>query len=91
VLPEAVAGTGTVQSFTFVAGPADAPPDVVAWIGFPEQEDLRMTARLVGVTPADAAIGMAVTVEFEEHEDVHLPVFRPAGVPADRRQDRHVD
>ena len=86
VQPEPVTGTGTVQSFTFVTGAADAPPDVVAWIGFPEQDDLRMTARLVGVAPADAAIGMAVTVEFEEHEDVHLPVFRAAGGPADHRR-----
>jgi uncharacterized protein len=76
--PEAVSGVGEVLSFTFVRGePGAAEQTVVAWVGFPEQDDLRITATLAGVSPADAVIGMPVTVDFEVHGDVHLPVFRP--------------
>jgi uncharacterized OB-fold protein len=75
--PEAVSGVGEVLSFTFVDDAGNANQNVIAWIGFPEQADLRVTARLAGVAPPEAAIGMSVSVDFEAHGEVFLPVFRP--------------
>ena len=76
VAPRPVSGEGVVGSFTFVTDD-DGDPVVVAWVELPEQPDLRLTAKLVGIGPTDVAIGMPVRVEFELHDDVHLPVFRP--------------
>jgi uncharacterized OB-fold protein len=74
--PEAVSGAGEVRSYTIVADGDDQ--SVVAWIGFPEQDDLRLTAKLVGIGPDAVAIGMPVQADFEQHGDVYLPVFVPA-------------
>jgi len=84
VAPEAVSGRGVVESFTFLPAPPDGGDDgrrVVAWIGFPEQDDLRLTAALVGVPVDRAAISLPVHVAFEVHGEVHLPVFVPADDP----------
>jgi uncharacterized protein len=77
--PQAVSGRGRVESFSvnhqqWIPG---SEPYVVAWVSLDEQPDVRLSTNLVDVEPSDLRIGMAVTVEFEQHEDVYLPVFRP--------------
>ena len=42
-------------------------------------EGIRIPSNLVGISPADVRIGMAVTVDFETLPDgAVIPVFRPA-------------
>lgn len=82
--PEPVSGRAVVESYTvnhqqWIPG---SEPYVVAWVSIVEQPDLRLTTNLVGVEPEELAVGTAVEVFFEEHEGVHLPLFRPAGAPA---------
>jgi hypothetical protein len=43
-----------------------------------EQENLRLFTNLIEVEPAAVSIGMAVTVRFEDHGEVFVPVFAPA-------------
>ncbi len=78
--PEPVSGRGVVHSFTvnhqqWIPG---SDPYVVALVTLAEQEDIRLTTNLVGVDADDVAIGMPVDVVFEHHDDVWLPLFRPA-------------
>ena len=40
---------------------------------------MRLTTNLVDVEPEDVHVGMEVAVEFEEIEDVYIPLFRPVG------------
>ena len=79
--PAVVSGRGTVESFTlnvqqWIPG---SEPYLVAWVSIAEQPDVRLTTNLVEVEPDDVTIGMAVTVVFEEHDDVFLPLFAPRG------------
>jgi uncharacterized OB-fold protein len=55
-------------------------PYTVAIVALAEQADLHLTTRLVGIPPDDVRIGMPLLVRFEQHGDVHLPLFGP--VPA---------
>jgi uncharacterized OB-fold protein len=60
-------------------------PYLVAIVELPEQEGLRLTTNLVGCEVDDVRIGMPLEVVFEHHDDVWLPLFRPAaesGSPA---------
>jgi uncharacterized OB-fold protein len=79
VAPAAVSGRGRVESYSinhqqWIPG---SDPYVIAWISLHEQPDVRLTANLVDVEPSDLFVGMEVAVEFEQHEDVFLPLFRP--------------
>ncbi len=83
---EAVAGTGTVYSFIVqrqpsVVGYLDAIPYVVALVDLDDAPGVRLPARLVGIEPEAAAVGMKVAVEFDDLPggDYRIPVFRPAG------------
>ena len=81
VVPEAVSGRGVVHTFTVNRHawfPGQEVPYVLAIVELAEQKDLRIATRLVGVTPEDARIGLAVKVRFEQVEDVWLPLFEPA-------------
>lgn len=84
VVAEAVSGRGVVATYT-VNHQAWIPglevPYVLALVELVEQPQLRIVTRLVDIVPADAAIGLAVTVRFEQVEDVWLPLFGPE-VPA---------
>jgi uncharacterized OB-fold protein len=51
---------------TFAPGFADLVPYVVAWIDLPEQDDLRAFGNVGGCPVGEVAIGMDVTVCFEE-------------------------
>jgi uncharacterized OB-fold protein len=83
--PHTLSGAGTVHTFTvnhqaWMPGPEL--PYVVAIVDLPEQEGLRLTTNIVGCAPEEVFIGMPVQVTFEHHDDVWIPLFRPAEVPA---------
>jgi uncharacterized protein len=77
--PEPVSGRAVVESYTlnlqqWIPG---SEPYLVAWVSIVEQPDVRLTTNLVEVEPEDVRIGMEVSVVFEEHDGVYLPLFRP--------------
>ncbi len=79
-----VSGEGTVFTFTVnhhPFNPTVAPPYVIAIIQLVEQEDLRLAANVVACEPDSMALGMPVTVRFEEQptagDTVFVPVFAP--------------
>jgi uncharacterized OB-fold protein len=79
---EPVCGQGTVETFTivhrsFVPGFTNA-PYAMAWIALPEQPGLRVFANITDCALEDIAIGMKVTVWFEQRGDFALPNFHPA-------------
>jgi uncharacterized OB-fold protein len=57
--------------------PTIEPPYVVGIVEIEEQASVRLTTNIVHCTEADLEIGMRLEVEFEECEDVFLPMFRP--------------
>ena len=79
LVPEAVSGRGEVFSYTVNHQPWDGAtePWVIALVSFPEQDDLRLTTNIVGCEPDEVRIGMPVRVTFEQHDQVHFPVFEP--------------
>ena len=80
--PEAVSGRATVVSYTVNHQPwipGFDPPFVVAIVAIAEQPDVRLTTNIVGCPPENVRIGMDVQVQFQEYEDVWIPVFAPAG------------
>jgi len=82
--PEPVSGRATVHTCTVNHQPwtGEAEPWSIAIVELEEQEGLRLTTNVVGCAPEDVAIGMAVEVDFEQHDDVWIPVFRPVGAEA---------
>ncbi len=84
VAPAVVSGRGRVETYSinyqeWIPGSA---PYVIAWVSLHEQPDVRLTANLVDVEPSDLFVGMEVAVEFEQHEDVYIPLFRPVAAGA---------
>lgn len=84
LVPEAVSGRAVVESYTvnhqqWIPG---GEPYVVAWVSIVEQPDVRLTTNLVGMEPEDLRVGLEVEVVFEEHDGVHLPLFRLPGAPS---------
>jgi hypothetical protein len=78
---EVVSGRATLWTFTVNYQPWMPGPElpfVVAIVALPEQEGLRLTTNLIDVEPDDLAIGMDLEVAFEHHDDVWIPLFRPA-------------
>lgn len=51
------------------------PPYVVAVVALAEDDRARLTTNLVDVAPDDIHIGMRVRVRFEQHDDIHIPLF----------------
>jgi acetyl-CoA acetyltransferase/uncharacterized OB-fold protein len=87
--PTAVSGRGTVVGFTVNSHrwlPDFDPPYVVANVALAEDPRVHLTTNVIGCDPADVSIGQEVTVRFEQHEDVWLPLFEPTGSldPVDR-------
>lgn len=77
--PETVSGRGTVHSFTvnhqqWIPG---SEPYVIGLVTIAEQDDIRLTTNIVDCDADDVAVGMDVSVTFEQAEDVWLPLFRP--------------
>lgn len=58
--------------------PTIEPPYSVGIVEMVEQSSVRLTTNIVGCDHADIHIGMSLQVDFEQYEDVYLPVFRPA-------------
>jgi uncharacterized OB-fold protein len=54
------------------------PPYVIGIVEIEEQPSVRLTTNIVECKEEDLRIGMPLQVEFQEYEDVFLPVFRPA-------------
>src|SRR5690606_29802492 len=55
------------------------PPYVIANVALAEAPTVRLTTNIVGCEPDEVAIGQEVTVRFEQHDDVWLPLFEPTG------------
>jgi hypothetical protein len=78
----AASGRGHVYSFVVAHHPPVPPfsyPNAIALIEL--DEGTRLVSNLVGIDPADVAIGLRVCVEFTRvDDDLVLPLFRPDGV-----------
>jgi len=78
-VPEPVSGRGQVLTYTVNRHPwfpGQQVPYVLAIVELPEQPNLRVTTRLVGISPDEVRIGLPVRVFFEQVEDVWLPLFQ---------------
>jgi uncharacterized OB-fold protein len=78
--PSAVSGRGTVKTFTvnhqqWFPGLTDH--FVFAAVELPEQAELYVFSNILA-PPEAVRAGLRVEVCFEHHEDVWLPLFRPA-------------
>ena len=74
------AGLGTIHTFTVARRAthrafADRVPYVIAIVEL--EEGPHLTTEIVGVDPDAVRIGARVAVEFEDHDEVSVPVFRP--------------
>jgi uncharacterized OB-fold protein len=77
----AVSGRATLAAVTVnhqMWIPTIEPPYVVGIVEIEEQNSVRLTTNIVNCDEADLAIGMPLEVEFQEYDDVFLPVFSPA-------------
>ena len=75
-----VSGEATVIGFTVNLQqwlPDLAPPYVVAIVALDEDPRVRLFTNIVGAEPEALHIGLRVEVQFEQHDDVWLPVFAP--------------
>jgi uncharacterized OB-fold protein len=80
VEPEAVSGKGVVTSFTVNHKqwlPNLPVPYVVALVSIAEQEDVRLVCNIVNCEVDDVHIDMPVSVLFEHHQDLWVPLFQP--------------
>jgi uncharacterized OB-fold protein len=80
--PEPVSGRARVATFTVNHQPwrrGLAVPYVFAVVELEEQAELYVMTNIVDCTPEAVSIGLPVEVQFECHEDVWLPMFRPRG------------
>jgi uncharacterized OB-fold protein len=78
--PSVVSGRATVATFTINIQPwipGFDPPYVIAMVEIEEQPGVRLTTNIVGCAPEDVYIGMPVEVQFEQNDDVWLPLFAP--------------
>ena len=79
--PRAVSGRARVLTFTLNHQPWVPSPDhpyCIAIVEIEEQTGLRLMTNIVGCAAEEVAIDMPVTVRFEHHDDVWVPVFAPA-------------
>lgn len=81
VSPQPVSGRGRIASYTINHErwlPGLEVPFVFGVIELHEQAELYVFTNLLA--PVDTVrVGQTVAVEFERHEDVWLPMFRPIG------------
>ena len=62
-------------------------PYAIGLVAIEEEPLVRLTTLIVGAEPDDVVIGLPVSVRFEQHKDVWLPVFAPTGEPIAEAQD----
>jgi acetyl-CoA acetyltransferase/uncharacterized OB-fold protein len=80
--PVAVSGRATVVGVTVNAHqwlPGFEPPYAIANVALTEDPTVHLTTNVVGCDPAEVAVGQEVTVRFESHHDVWIPLFEPTG------------
>jgi uncharacterized OB-fold protein len=78
--PSAVSGKAVLHSFTINHQPwfpGNAVPFAFAVVELVEQHKLFVFTNIVDAPMDDIAIGMPLSVRFEQHEDVWLPCFAP--------------
>jgi len=76
---EQASGRGQVRTFGIMHQRYHPGFDYPYNLAFVElEEGPRLMTNIVGVDNAAVYVGMPVTVEWEQHEDVALPKFRPA-------------
>lgn len=78
VAPAAVAGTGMVNSFTVNHQkwhPGMDVPFVIARIAIDGAPGVILTSNVIGCDPAAVDVGDAVSVVFERHEEIYVPLF----------------
>lgn len=78
--PTVVSGDATVFSYTvnhhtFV--PWLPAPYTLAIVALVEQDDVHLTTRLIDIPFEEVRIGLPVSVVFERHSDLYLPLFGP--------------
>jgi acetyl-CoA acetyltransferase/uncharacterized OB-fold protein len=76
-----VSGRAVLVGFTVnerFSLPGMPAPYVVGQVAVEEDPRVRLTTTVVGCEPGDLWLGMPMEVVFEQHEDVWLPLFRPA-------------
>lgn len=81
VRPVPVSGHGRVVSFTVNHQqwlPGLKVPYVFAAVELAEQAELYVFTNIVGCPVEDVRFDMPVTVRFELHDDVFLPMFQPS-------------
>jgi uncharacterized protein len=76
-------GTGTVYSFSVIRQSyhpffRTQVPYAVAWIDLDEGPRLLSNVVGIGDPGRDLSCGQRVVVQWEEHESVNIPLFRPA-------------
>jgi uncharacterized OB-fold protein len=78
VAPQAVAGTGTIDTYTvnYQAWRPDLEvPYVIARVAIDGAPGVFLTTNIVGCAVDAVEIGDRVRVKFEQHGDVYLPLF----------------
>ena len=76
-----VSGRATLSSFSEnhrFGFPDLPPPYIVAEVAILEDPRVRLTTNIVDASVDDLAIGQPVEVTFAQHDDVWLPLFKPA-------------
>jgi uncharacterized OB-fold protein len=82
VAPEALPGTGVVDTYTVnhqAWAPGQEVPYVIARVAPDGAPGVYLTTNIVGCPPDAVAIGDRVRVVFEPHDDVWLPLFEKVG------------
>ena len=69
-----MSGNGAVETYTV----APKSEYALAVVSLAEQDDLRASGLIVGISPADVTIGMAVQLVWLERKGNPVPAFRPA-------------
>jgi uncharacterized OB-fold protein len=78
VSPEAVAGTGVIDTFTVNYQkwhPAMEVPFVIARVAVDGAPGVILTTNIVGCAVEAVDVGDRVRVKFEQQDDVYLPLF----------------
>jgi len=82
VAPEAVAGTGVVDTFTLNYQkwhPQAEVPYVIARVAVDGAPGVYLTTNIINCPPEAVDIGDPVRVVFEQHDDIYLPLFEKIG------------
>lgn len=82
VRPEAVAGTGVVDTYTVnyqAWYPGLETPYVIARVAIDGAPGVYLTTNIVGCPPDEVDVGDRVRVRFEQQGEIYLPLFEKVG------------